>query len=239
MPSKLLSTKADVARRPRVRASVALLLLAPAPSVGVVAGLVLERGALGVTLWALAKVWLFGLPLAWHRWVDQGPWSWSPPRRGGLGVALLVGLAMSVAIAVAFATVGQPNIDPQLLREKVAPSGLTNPRRYAAAAAYWIFVNALLEEYVYRWFAFRQAEVLLPAPGAVVLSAAIFTVHHLLAMASYFPWWLATVGSLGVFLGGVIWSVLYLRYQSIWPAYAAHAPVDVAVFAIGGWLLFR
>jgi membrane protease YdiL (CAAX protease family) len=41
-----------------------------------------------------------------------------------------------------------------------------------------------------------------------------------------------------VFTGGAIWSWLYVRYRSIWPGYLSHAIVDVAVFAVGWWIIF-
>ena len=45
-------------------------------------------------------------------------------------------------------------------------------------------------------------------------------------------------GFRGIFIGGTVWSGLYLRYRSIWPGYASHAIVDVAVFGIGWWVIF-
>ncbi len=47
------------------------------------------------------------------------------------------------------------------------------------------------------------------------------------------------LGSTGCFLGGVIWSGLYLRYRSIWPGYLSHVLADVAIYIIGWHLIFR
>ena len=44
--------------------------------------------------------------------------------------------------------------------------------------------------------------------------------------------------SFGIFLGGAIWSGLYVKYRSIWPCYLSHAIVDLCVFAIGAWMMF-
>jgi membrane protease YdiL (CAAX protease family) len=110
---------------------------------------------------------------------------------------------------------------------------------YLAGALYWITANSLMEEYVWRWFVFRKCEVLLGGPAAVVVSALAFTAHHVVALAAQFNWGVTLLASLGVFIGGAAWSWLYLRYRSIWPGYVSHAIVDVPIFVIGYWLIFR
>jgi len=37
---------------------------------------------------------------------------------------------------------------------------------------------------------------------------------------------------------GLIWSAMYLRYQSIFPGYISHVFADIAVFCCGAWILF-
>ena len=66
----------------------------------------------------------------------------------------------------------------------------------------------------------------------------IFTAHHIIAMSVYLGLLLTALGSLGVFIGGVEWAWLYLRYRSIWPGWISHVMADVAVFSIGWMLLF-
>ena len=95
-----------------------------------------------------------------------------------------------------------------------------------------------MEEYVYRWFIYRQCETLMRGTAAVVASAAIFTAHHVIAVSQYLDLRFTILASAGVFAGGVVWSVLYLRYRSIWPCWISHVFADIAVFAIGWWLLF-
>jgi membrane protease YdiL (CAAX protease family) len=72
----------------------------------------------------------------------------------------------------------------------------------------------------------------------VPATALLFTLHHIIALAAYFDWRITLIGSAGVFTGSVIWSILYLRYRSLWPAYISHIGADVAVFLIGAWLIF-
>jgi membrane protease YdiL (CAAX protease family) len=195
-------------------------------------------GTAGQFVFTVAKLWLVGFPAVWYLAVEREPPSWSPPRRGGLLVGAAVGLAMALAIAVGYLAVLAGRIDPATVRSAATTMGLASMRSYMMAAAGWIFVNSVVEEYVYRWFVLRQLRAFMPATWAVFGSAAIFTVHHVVAMSRYLDPWTTTISSLGVFNAGAIWCWLYLRYRSIWPGWISHAVADVAVFVIGGWLLF-
>jgi membrane protease YdiL (CAAX protease family) len=46
------------------------------------------------------------------------------------------------------------------------------------------------------------------------------------------------LGSAAVLAAGACWSWLYLRYESIWPAWISHVIADAAVFIVGWQLLF-
>lgn len=223
----------------RHRALLALLAIVPAPTVGILASLFLDQGLVGKLVWAGCKVWLFGLPLLWHVVVDRQRIALPRVRRDGLVFGAMLGLAISVLIIGAYLLVGRHWIDAAFVRQKAAEVGLDNLLLYVVACVYWVTINSLLEEYVFRWFIFRQCEGLLRRGGpAVLLSAACFTVHHVFALAAWFDWRINLVASLGIFIGGALWSWCYLRYRSIWSPYISHAIVDVAVFALGWYLIF-
>ncbi len=78
----------------------------------------------------------------------------------------------------------------------------------------------------------------MPRWWAVVASGLFFTLHHIIALWVYFDWRIIVLGSLGVCIGGMTWSWLYIRYRNIWAAYVSHVFADVIVFAIGYQLLF-
>lgn len=195
-------------------------------------------GPVGKTLFSAAKVWLLVFPAVWYLVVEKGRPSWSPPNRRGLVVGALSGIALAAAIVAGAWLVGVRDMDLTLLRLRVQEMGLNSVVPYLAGAAGWTFVNSLMEEYVYRWFIYRQCETLIRGSVAVVASAAIFTVHHVIAVSQYLDPWLTILASAGVFAGGAVWSVLYLRYRSIWPCWISHVFADMAVFGIGWWLLF-
>jgi len=222
----------------RRNAVLALLLIVPVPSLGVVAAMVAAPGPLGRTIFLAAKIWLVLFPAAWYLVVEHGRPSWSPPRLGGLGVGALSGLAILTAIVAGAWLVGIRTMDPAPLRAAVGEMGFGATGSYLAAAAGWTLANSLMEEYVYRWFVLRQSEQLLSSTGAILMSAAVFTLHHVIAVSQYLNPSHSVLASTGVFIGGVIWAWLYWRYRSIWPGWISHVLADIAVFGVGWWLLF-
>lgn len=222
----------------RRRALIALALLAPAPSLGTAAAMIFFPGPVGQALFMTAKIWLLAFPALWYLVVERGKPSWSPPLHGGLGVGVLTGLIAGAAIGLAALVFGIFDMDMGQLAAEVDEMGLTTPRAYLLGALGWTFANSLMEEYVYRWFVFSQCERLMPRFAAVLASAAVFTAHHVIALSTYLPWHLNALASLGVFIGGVIWAVLYARYRSIWPGWISHIIADVAIFAVGWEILF-
>jgi membrane protease YdiL (CAAX protease family) len=222
----------------RRRALAALALIAPVPSLGVAAAMIVIPGPVGQVIFLAAKVWLVVFPAVWYLAVDRGEPSWSPPRSGGLAVGLVTGVVAAAAIGLAAAATGVFRMDMTALATAVAEMGLADPRAYLVGALGWTFVNSLVEEYVYRWFVLDQSERLLPRAAAILVSAAIFTAHHVVALSAYLPRHLTALGSLGVFAGGVLWAALYSRYRSIWPGWISHVLADIAIFAIGWQVLF-
>jgi membrane protease YdiL (CAAX protease family) len=222
----------------RQRALVALLMLAPVPSIGVIMAMVVAPRPIGKTLFTIAKLWLLAFPTAWYLLVEKGRPSWSTPRQGGLVTGAVSGAVLAGLIVTGAWLFGVQNMDLAPLRAEVRQMGLNTVLPYLAGAAGWTFINSLMEEYVYRWFIFRQCETLMKGTAAVIASAAIFTAHHVIAVSQYLDPPLTILASAGVFAGGLVWSWLYLRYRSIWPCWLSHVLADIAVFGIGGWLLF-
>ncbi|MCL4786719.1 MAG: CPBP family intramembrane metalloprotease [Verrucomicrobia bacterium] len=222
------------------RATVALLLLVPVPSFGTAAAMFWwPELTLGKAIFFAAKVWLVLLPLVWRLLVDREPLSWSPARHGGFGLAIASGVLISLVIFGAYALMMRWGaIDASQVAERAAKTGLSTESIFLGGALYWITVNSLMEEYVWRWFVLRKCEVLWGGKTGLVVAALAFTAHHVIALAAQFNWGITLLGSLGVFIGGATWNWLYLRYRSIWPGYVSHAIVDLAIFIIGYRLIF-
>ncbi len=219
---------------------IALLLLVPMPSVGVLAAMYFWSGTpFGQTIFTLSKLWILLLPLLWIRLVDGKGWSISKPKHGGFSVGIISGLLISAIIVGIYVLVAGKMIDAEALKKMTLEVGLSDVRVYLGAVAYWVLVNSVLEEYVWRWFVVEKLEEVVSGKlAAVLLSAAAFTMHHIIALLVYFSWPVVIICSAGLFMGGAIWSWFYIKYRSIWPGYLSHAIVDIAVFGIGYVLIF-
>ncbi len=227
----------DDRSRERRRAMLALLILVPIPTLGAACWLHWFPDTFGKALYGIAKAVLLILPLVWLLIVERGRLSLSPTKRGGLIVGLASGIVIAIAIFIAFSIVGE-RIDVEEFKASLFRLGFDNKWFYLGVAAYVIVINAALEEYVWRWFIFRQCERLMPGIIAVVFSALLFTIHHIVALRAYVGWDITLLGCVGLLIGASTWSWLYWRYRSIWPGYLSHILADIAVYIIGWRLLF-
>jgi hypothetical protein len=121
-------------------------MLTPAPTVGTLCGLWLFPGAIGQIIYGLCKVWLLGFPLVWLYFVERRKWSWSPPRQGGLGMGLLLGLLMGGLILGSYGMFGRAAVDTDHLRQMAQRNGFGTPTLYLGLTLYLTLVNSLLEE---------------------------------------------------------------------------------------------
>lgn len=221
------------------RSLAALLLLVPAPTIGVLAAIVWAPGPRGQAVYSISKAWILLLPLLWLWFVERRPIEvTSPARAKGFGMAFGLGVLIAAIIIGGYLVIGTQWIDTAAVHAIAEQNGLTKAWKYLALAGYLCIINSLLEEYVWRWFVFHHCAVLVPRWPAVLLSALFFTIHHVFALGFQFDWRITLLGSVGVFIGGVVWSWLYLRFGTVWPGWVSHLIVDLAVFAVGWMILF-
>ncbi|UCD74097.1 MAG: CPBP family intramembrane metalloprotease [Phycisphaerales bacterium] len=226
----------------RGRALLALVLIVPVPAISaLIARFVpgVKGEAAGQVLYFCAKAWIVLLPVLWLMIVDRGRINLSPMRRGGLRVGIITGAAIFIAIILAYLILGRLWIDPETVRAAAGGKGLDRLWLYVLSVCGLSLLNALVEEYVWRWFVLRKCAILIGSIGAVILGASLFTLHHIVSLRAHTGWDVTALGSAGCFVGGVIWSWLYLRYRSIWPGYVSHILADVAIYLIGWHLIFR
>ena len=220
----------------RQKALLALVLILPAPLIGVSSSLYLpsiETGAqeieIGKFLWGVAKLWLLLFPLAWLVIVDNGKLSWSPTGLKGVLAGLLWSIPVSLALLGAYwVSKGGSLVDPEAT-SFIKELGLTTPARFLIFASAMSLGNSLMEEYVWRWFVFSRFKILVGIWPSILLSAFFFTVHHVVIMWAVGSIWLILAGSLALFLGGIIWGYLYAKYNSIWPGWICHVAADTTI----------
>ena len=231
---------------PGTRSAVlALLLLVPVPSIGVLVALLGPRDEAGrATLlaqgvWALSKLWILLLPALWHRFVDGQKPRIPRPSGRGMRAAVVTGIVISVVIATTYYTLGRGWNAAEKAGSSIADAGLDRAWLYLLMAVYWCTINSLLEEYVWRWFVFTRCEAIMHRYVAVLAAGLFFTIHHAIAIGVHFedPR-IVILASLGVWVGGATWSWIYLRWRNIYAAYVSHVFVDIVIFWIGYQLIF-
>ena len=130
-------------------------------------------------------------------------------------------------------------LDVELMREEIGSTGLLDLRLYIVGMIFWISTNSLIEELVFRQFiGDRLLELTGKKNLTVFLSALIFTSHHTVILSYYFSPLQNAVASLGIFLAGATWSILWLRHRSLMVCWISHAIADIAVFGLGYLILF-
>ena len=81
---------------------------------------------------------------------------------------------------------------------------------------------------------------MVPRGGAGAAAGCCCALHAGIALGDIFSpdWRIIGLGWVGVGIGGMTWSWIYIRYRNIWAAYVSHVFADVIIFGIGYQLLF-
>ena len=225
----------------RYKSLLPILLVGFIPSISVIFGIkIIENEFHSQIFFVICKLWIFIIPTVWFFYVEKNIFSRELPSRKGLEMGTATGLIMSIIIILTW-IVFEDSINLEEMIDTLNSKGLSNVNLYVMGMIYWIFINSLLEEYVFRWFITTKASVLFGNDSyAIFFSALMFTLHHSLALHFFgFIWWQTIIASFGLLSAAAIWSWLYLQYRSIWVCWLSHAICDVVVFSIGYQILFN
>ena len=219
---------------------IAILLVGFIPSASVIFGIeIIESELLSQLFFASCKVWIFLVPTIWYLKVEKNSISKKSPTKEGIVWGLITGIMMSLIILITWFLFNE-TLDIDEMVDILQSKGLDNINLYILGMFYWIFINSLLEEYVFRWFiTTKSSELFRSYEIGIIFSAAMFTLHHAIALHLFgFIWWQTIIACFGLLSAAAIWSWLYIRFRSIWVCWLSHAICDVAVFGIGYTILF-
>ena len=220
------------------KALTALILLVSAANLGIATRLYLPN-IVGQIIFVVTRLWILGLPLLWLFGVERQRLRLAWPTHKMLLHGFGLGIAMLLGILVAYWQVGRHWMDIDIIRSTTVVLGLNHPSIFLGFAIYFTFINAFVEEYIWRWFVYRQCEILVTNIWAILLASVCFMLHHIIALQGYVGnLWITVLGSLGVFIAGLIWSVCYLKYRSLWVGYISHMMADLAIAIVSGHILF-
>ena len=135
---------------PHKNALLALILLVRAASIGVAMSLFIAPGIVGTIVSVLCGLWLLGLPIAWSVLGDRYQLHLSLPKYQELLVGMVLGLLMFGIILGTYSLFGQYWIDATDAKAKVQQMGLSNPAIFWIVQAYFVLINSLIEEFIWR-----------------------------------------------------------------------------------------
>ncbi len=219
---------------------IALLLISFIPTFSIAFSLIISNNELiSQIVFVLCKIWIFSVPTYWYFKVDKSKLEFFKPSNSGIYVGTISGLVLTSIILATWYFLGD-SIDKVKMLNELNNTGLTDVRLFIAATFYWIFINSLLEEYVFRWFiTMRSIDLTGSENIGILVSAFLFTLHHSLALHLLgFVWWQTVMASLGLITAAAVWSWLYVRYKSIIVCWISHAICDIAVFGIAYQIIF-
>ena len=184
------------------------------------------------------KLWIILIPIYWIYRIEDNRFSLGEINSKGMFESIVSGLLIFVTVGLMFLIFGE-TLDVELMKQEIGATGLLNRSIFLLGVFYWITINSLVEEFVFRQFI---GDRILESTGresvTILLSAAIFTLHHTVLLSYYFEPWQNVISSLGIFIAGAIWSLLWLRFRSLYVCWISHAIADVAVFGIAYVILF-
>ena len=198
--------------------------------------------------YTISKIIQFGSPLLWVIFVQKENVlrSIRLAPRSGFGLGWATGIAICVVILGGYYAFFRDSpilaSAPDALDEKLDGLGMNTLPKFLFLALFVSVIHSLLEEYYWRWFAYRQLRRIWRPVHANWVSSLGFMAHHGIIIDAYVPrehFWTATVFfSLSVALGGAIWAWTYERTKSLYAGWLSHMLVDFAIMWMGYDLVF-
>ncbi|HAS74555.1 MAG TPA: CPBP family intramembrane metalloprotease [Clostridiales bacterium UBA8960] len=153
------------------------------------------------------------------------------------GISIGMGLAVFAFILAAYKILG-PFFDfSSVTKSMEKEAGITRDN-FLFIAVYISFVNALLEEFFFRGFAYLELKKWTSRGTALTVSAGAFALYHISIMLSWFTIPLFILLLTGLFIGGVIFNLLNEHSNNIYSSWMVHMFSNFAINTVG-LLLFK
>lgn len=154
----------------------------------------------------------------------------------GIITAVVLGVAVYVVILGAY-IIFKDVFDFSMITSALTKNIGVSKDNFVYVSIYISFVNALLEEFFFRGFAFLTLKRMSSASFAYIFSAAVFSIYHVAMMIGWFSIWLFLLVLIGLFIGGLIFNFLNDRTGNIYTSYLVHMFANFAINTIG-FILF-
>ena len=144
---------------------------------------------------------------------------------------LLIGSTFLMAIYLFFITLSRQLIDPLSMTDTLNRWNVDSGNLFV-----FLFImivgNSILEEVYWRGYVFSRLINLTRPWNTVLLTALFYTSYHLITTITLFSLAHGLLLSSVIFLAGVFWAYLRIRYESIIPAVISHLLADLGLMLI-------
>lgn len=224
----------------KYRAIIALLLIVPISSIGALMSTLIAPGIIGQIIAVSCGIWLVSFPWLWSKFVDRQPPKFNLNCPQSLPAGIVLAIAMFVIIVGSYWLIGKSLLNIADIRASVKQTGMNIPFMVYGFGTFQTLINSFIEEYAWRWFVYRKCGTLVKTDIAIYLSALFFTLHHIIIIVPHVDDMLiVTIGTLAVFIAGVIWAKMFRVYRSLLPIYISHAAADLALQIVSWDMLLR
>ena len=158
------------------------------------------------------------------------------PNRKGVLPAIALGIGIYVLILGAYLLLS-PYFDFSGIADSLTQNSGVSRSNFLMVSLYISFANSFLEEFFFRGFVFTNMKKLSGRVPAYLVSAGAFSLYHIPMMLGWFSPLLFLLVMLGLAAGGVIFSWLNEKMDTIYCSWLTHMFANFAINTIGFILL--
>ena len=147
--------------------------------------------------------------------------------------ALLMGLGVITLIVAAF-TILLPFLDSVYIDDALADIGITAGNAFFVAI-YIVVINAALEQFFFRGFAFMSLYRMGLKRYAHAFSALLFSFYHIPILFGAVTPGILVLCTVGLVAAGLIFNYLAVRFRSITGSLIVHISANLALILMIGW----
>ena len=154
------------------------------------------------------------------------------------GISLAMGIAVFVFIFIAYIFIG-PYFDFSSVTASLEEETGITRESFIFIAVYISFVNALLEEFFFRGFAYLELKKWMSRRKSLIISAGAFSLYHVAIMVNWFSISLFLLLLTSLFVGGILFNLINERSNNIYSSWMVHMFANFAINGVGLILFTR
>ena len=97
------------------------------------------------------KLWIILIPIYWIYRIEDNRISLGEINSRGMFESIVSGLLIFITVGLMFLIFGE-TLDVELMKQEIGATGLLNRSIFFLGVFYWITINSLVEEFVFRQF---------------------------------------------------------------------------------------